>query len=62
MFDWLSKVGFLPPAERTAMPDVVRAWSAWAGRRMALPGAATDELAFALDEMLGEYAGGQHLG
>ncbi len=62
VFDWLSKVGFLPPAERTAMPDVVRAWSAWAGRRMALPGAATDELAFALDEMLGEYAGGQHLG
>lgn len=51
LFDWLSN---LPAAERTAMLDVVRAWSAWAGRRMALPGAARDELAAALDEMLGE--------
>jgi hypothetical protein len=54
-YDWLPQGPELTPAERAALPGVARAWSAWAGRRMDLPGVALDELAAALDEILEEW-------
>jgi hypothetical protein len=55
VYDWLPQGPQLSPAEREALPSVVHAWSAWAGRRMDLPGAALDELAAALDEIFDEW-------
>ena len=46
VYDWLPE----PPSPFAA--DVMRAWSAWGGRRSGLPQLARDELARSLDELL----------
>jgi hypothetical protein len=43
-----------PDPARTAIPDVVRAWSAWAARRQHLAGTIQDELTRSVDELLAE--------
>ena len=49
--EWLP-VRMPPDPIRTAVPDVVRAWSAWAARRQHLDGPTRDELTRSLDELL----------
>jgi hypothetical protein len=54
LFEWLPDhaAGDLAAG---ALAPVVRAWSAWAGRRIGLPGVARDELAGFVDQLLAEY-------
>jgi hypothetical protein len=56
LHQWLAGARPLPPEDRRLLPDVVRAWSDWAGRRANLSAVLRDELATSLDDLLADFA------
>lgn len=55
LLGWLPRHAALGPAERRALPDVVRAWSRWAAQRSGLPLMAREELATAVERLLAVF-------
>lgn len=56
LLDWVHRRAVLDLDDAAMMPRVVRAWSAYASRRRALPGAAVEEIETAVEELIPEFA------
>jgi hypothetical protein len=56
LLEWVHGRAVLDPQDAAVLPDVLSAWSSWAGRRVGLPEPAVAETLDRIDELRAEFA------